>query len=334
VSVSAAIPSTSSTRNYAIVTAAYWGFTLTDGALRMLVLLHFFRLGLLALHPRLPLPALRGRGDRREPGRRLARDPLRHRADAGGRAGDADRRLPHALGRLAGLGGGALGAWVVAAQGVCGVAKDLTKTASKSAIKLTAGDASGRLFRLVAFFTGSKNAMKGVGFFAGGLLLEMLGFRGALLGMAAALALILAGVVLSLPAADGEGEGVAIGAGALREEPRREPARRRTRLPVRRAGRVVRGRAAGVPLRLRLDLHDGGRLPRPLDHRLRRRPGRGARAGAPERGRAQHGGAAARLWSLLLALVPATLAAALLSTPRGRTSSSSSASRSSASRSR
>ncbi len=32
-------------RNYAIVTAAYWGFTLTDGALRMLVLLHFFHLG-------------------------------------------------------------------------------------------------------------------------------------------------------------------------------------------------------------------------------------------------------------------------------------------------
>ena len=32
-------------RNYLIVTGAYWGFTLTDGALRMLVLLHFFALG-------------------------------------------------------------------------------------------------------------------------------------------------------------------------------------------------------------------------------------------------------------------------------------------------
>jgi hypothetical protein len=80
----------------------------------------------------------------------------------------------------------------VAAQGVCGIAKDLTKTASKSAIKLTAGDASGRLFRLIAFFTGSKNAMKGVGFFLGGLLLEVLGFRGALWAMAALLAAILA----------------------------------------------------------------------------------------------------------------------------------------------
>ena len=59
-------------------------------------------------------------------------------------------------------------AWVVVAQGICGVAKDLTKTASKSAIKLTAGEGSGRLFNWVAFFTGSKNAMKGIGFFLGG----------------------------------------------------------------------------------------------------------------------------------------------------------------------
>jgi predicted MFS family arabinose efflux permease len=89
--------------------------------------------------------------------------------------------------------------WVVLAQGICGVAKDLTKTASKSAIKLTAGDASGRLFRWVAFFTGSKNAMKGLGFFLGGLLLEALGFRGALWAMAAMLGAILVAVVLSLP---------------------------------------------------------------------------------------------------------------------------------------
>jgi hypothetical protein len=90
-------------------------------------------------------------------------------------------------------------AWVVAAQGVCGIAKDLTKTASKSAIKLTAGEASGQLFKWVALFTGSKNAMKGAGFFLGGLLLEALGFRGALWAMAGALGLVLAGVVLSLP---------------------------------------------------------------------------------------------------------------------------------------
>lgn len=95
-------------------------------------------------------------------------------------------------------------AWVVLAQGICGVAKDLTKTASKSAIKIaeTAAreeDSDGRLFRWVAWFTGSKNAMKGIGFFLGGLLLELIGFRGALWAMAAALALILFGVIMSLP---------------------------------------------------------------------------------------------------------------------------------------
>ncbi len=90
-------------------------------------------------------------------------------------------------------------AWVVVAQGICGVAKDLTKTASKSAIKLTAGEASGQLFRWVAWFTGSKNAMKGVGFFLGGLLLDLLGFRGALWAMAGLLALVLTGVLLFVP---------------------------------------------------------------------------------------------------------------------------------------
>jgi hypothetical protein len=90
-------------------------------------------------------------------------------------------------------------AWVVTAQGVSGVAKDITKTASKSAIKTTAEGGSGQLFRWVAWFTGSKNAMKGVGFFFGGLLLEALGFRGALWLMASILAIILIGVTLSLP---------------------------------------------------------------------------------------------------------------------------------------
>jgi predicted MFS family arabinose efflux permease len=94
-------------------------------------------------------------------------------------------------------------AWVVLAQGICGVAKDLTKTASKSAIKVTADQAknqgSGQLFKWVAWFTGSKNAMKGVGFFLGGLLLQTLGFQQALWAMAALLALVLVGVVSSLP---------------------------------------------------------------------------------------------------------------------------------------
>ena len=84
-------------------------------------------------------------------------------------------------------------AWVVMAQGICGVAKDLTKTASKSAIKVAekearAEDAESRLFRWVAWFTGSKNAMKGLGFFLGGVLLQVAGFSLSLWLMALMLA--------------------------------------------------------------------------------------------------------------------------------------------------
>jgi MFS family permease len=90
-------------------------------------------------------------------------------------------------------------AWVVTAQGISGVAKDITKTASKSAIKATSKGGAGQLFRWVAWFTGSKNAMKGFGFFVGGLLLEAIGFRTALWLMAGMLGFVLANVLFSLP---------------------------------------------------------------------------------------------------------------------------------------
>jgi hypothetical protein len=88
--------------------------------------------------------------------------------------------------------------WVVMAQGIAGIAKDLTKTASKSAIKATSQHGAGQLFRWVAWFTGSKNATKGAGFFIGGFLLQLIGFRPALGLMAAMLAVVLIGVLLSL----------------------------------------------------------------------------------------------------------------------------------------
>ena len=90
-------------------------------------------------------------------------------------------------------------AWVVLAQGVAGVAKDFTKTSSKSAIKASSTQDMGQLFRWVAWFTGSKNATKGAGFFIGGFLLQVAGFRPALWLMAAMLAVVLVGVALSLP---------------------------------------------------------------------------------------------------------------------------------------
>jgi len=193
------VPAVRGARDYAIVTAAYWGFTLTDGALRMLVLLHFYQLGyspftlafLFLLYEAAGVVA------------NLVGGWLATRYGIA-------RMLAVGLGTqitgflmLSALSpdwtAAASVAWVVGAQGLCGVAKDLTKTASKSAIKLTAGQASGRLFKWVAFFTGSKNAMKGIGFFLGGVLLQALGFTHALWAMAAMLALVFVGVVGFVP---------------------------------------------------------------------------------------------------------------------------------------
>jgi len=193
----------SAARNYAIVTAAYWGFTLTDGALRMLVLLHFYRLGyssvtlafLFLLYEAAGILAnLIG-------GWLATRFGITRMLTVG----LATQITGFTLLSLLDPGWTAVMsvAWVVAAQGICGVAKDLTKTASKSAIKVTQAQAkeqgAGQLFKWVAWFTGSKNAMKGLGFFLGGLLLQTLGFQASLWAMAALLALVLLGVTTSLP---------------------------------------------------------------------------------------------------------------------------------------
>ncbi len=187
------------TRNYAIVTAAYWGFTLSDGALRMLVLLHFYRLGyspftlafLFLLYEAMGVVAnLIG-------GWLATRYGIARMLAVGLATQITGFLLLSALSPSWTVVMSV--AWVVVAQGICGVAKDLTKTASKSAIKLTAGSASGQLFKWVAFFTGSKNAMKGVGFFLGGLLLQSLGFQASLWAMAGLLALVFVGVVAFVP---------------------------------------------------------------------------------------------------------------------------------------
>jgi predicted MFS family arabinose efflux permease len=187
------------TRDYAIVTAAYWGFTLTDGALRMLVLLHFHLLGYSPFMLALLFVLYEAAGVLANlVGGWLATRYGIARMLAVGLAMQIAGFL--LLSALSPSWTAAMSvAWVVAAQGLCGVAKDLTKTASKSAIKLTAGAAAGRLFRWVAFFTGSKNAMKGAGFFLGGLLLQALGFQVALWTLAGLLAAVLAGVLAFVP---------------------------------------------------------------------------------------------------------------------------------------
>jgi hypothetical protein len=98
--------------------------------------------------------------------------------------------------------------YVMAAQALSGIAKDLTKMSAKSAVKLVIpDDGRGRLFRWVAVLTGSKNALKGAGFFMGAALLSMLGFTDSLYVMAAGLGLILLTMLTSLPANLGRAAG-------------------------------------------------------------------------------------------------------------------------------
>lgn len=195
-------------RNYAIVTAAYWGFTLTDGALRMLVLFTFFKLGYspFTLAFLFLLYEAAGILANMIGGWLASKHGIKRMLIVGLSTQIIGFLILSAMNP--GWEAALLVTWVVLAQGICGVAKDLTKTASKSAIKLTEaeakGDGQGRLFKWVAWFTGSKNAMKGLGFFLGGVLLEAFGFSLALWLMAGALALVLAGVMVSLPALKGK----------------------------------------------------------------------------------------------------------------------------------
>ena len=182
-------------RQYLVVTGNYWAFTLTDGALRMLVVLHFHSLG----YTPLQIAAL--------------------------------FLFYEIFGVITNLVGGYLGArlglnrtmniglglqvlallmltvpaawltvpWVMGAQALSGIAKDLNKMSAKSSIKLLVPDnQQGTLYKWVAILTGSKNALKGVGFFLGGALLALLGFAGAVLAMAAVLAFIFVGSLVFL----------------------------------------------------------------------------------------------------------------------------------------
>ena len=190
----------SSVRNYLLVTLAYWGFTLTDGALRMLVLLHFHRLGYSPINLAFLflLYELFGIVTNLVGGWLGARLGLRVTLFAG------LALQVIALAMLTQLNPdwtpAIVVAFVMASQALSGIAKDLTKMSAKSAIKtLVPDDRQGLLFRWVALLTGSKNALKGLGFFLGGFLLSTFGFAGALWGMAGGLVVILLLSAVSLP---------------------------------------------------------------------------------------------------------------------------------------
>ena len=179
-------------RNYILVTIAYWGFTLTDGALRMLVLLYFYNIGYTPLQIAFLFLFYEVFGVITNflggwIGSQLGLKVTLY-------AGIGLQVL--ALGLLALLNPewsqtGAI-AYVMVAQAFSGIAKDLTKMSSKSAIRLVVPqEAQSSLFKWVAVLTGSKNALKGIGFFIGAALLAAVGFTPALLIMAAGLILVL-----------------------------------------------------------------------------------------------------------------------------------------------
>jgi predicted MFS family arabinose efflux permease len=180
-------------RNYAVVTGAYWADTIADGAIRVLVLFYFYELGYspFAVASLFLFYELFGIVTNLVGGYVAARLGLKATLLAG---------LGTQLTALAMLAlvpeSWLVVAYVMVAQALSGIAKDLTKMSSKSAVKLVVPeDAPGALYKWVALLTGSKNALKGVGFFLGGLLLSTVGFQSALLLLAG---LVLAGLVGTL----------------------------------------------------------------------------------------------------------------------------------------
>ncbi len=192
-------------RNYIIITGAYWGFTITDGALRMLVLLHFFNLGYSPVQLAFLFLFYEFFG-------------IVTNLFGGWLGSQMGLRVTLigglflqvlSLGLLAMLNPGwsevVSVTYVMVMQSLSGIAKDLTKMSAKSSIKvLVPKDAEGALFKWVAVLTGSKNALKGVGFFVGGVLLHATGYSGALWIMASSLLAVSLGAWLTLPSDMGQ----------------------------------------------------------------------------------------------------------------------------------
>ena len=177
----------SQVKQYLVITGNYWAFTLTDGALRMLVVLHFYQLGYSPLSIAMlflfyeifgVITNLVGGWL----GTSLGLNKTMN-------IGLAIQIV--ALAMLAVPADMLTVVYVMIAQALSGIAKDLNKMSAKSAIKLLVPkDAESKLYQWVALLTGSKNALKGVGFFIGGLLLTLIGFKGAMILMASLLAIV------------------------------------------------------------------------------------------------------------------------------------------------
>lgn len=181
-------------QTYILVTLAYWAFMLTDGALRMLVLLHFHQLGYspVQLAFLFLLYECAGIITNLLGGWVGARYGLRRTLFSG-----LSLQIVALLALTClqpGWGTAVSVSFVMLLQALAGVAKDLTKMSSKSSVKLFISDEDsnqGTVFKWVAALTGSKNALKGVGFFLGAWLLNAFSFHFALYALAALLIVVL-----------------------------------------------------------------------------------------------------------------------------------------------
>lgn len=191
------LTTSSELRQYLLITGNYWAFTLTDGALRMLVVLHFHGLGYSPLEIALLFLFYEFFGivTNLIGGWLGARIGLNHTMNLGLALQIVALSMLLVNDEMLTV------LWVMLAQALSGIAKDLNKMSAKSAIKtLLPDDAQNALYRWVAILTGSKNTLKGVGFFLGGVLLGLFGFRGAVMLMAVALVIVLLSSLISLRA--------------------------------------------------------------------------------------------------------------------------------------
>ncbi|MCW8825044.1 MAG: organoarsenical effux MFS transporter ArsJ [Gammaproteobacteria bacterium] len=188
-------------RNYLVVTGGYWAFTITDGAIRMLVVLYFHLLGYSPFEVAMLFIFYEFFGIVTNLvggwlGARIGLNLTMH-------IGMAMQVV--ALVMLTVPDNWLSVSYVMAAQALSGIAKDLNKMSAKASVKAIAGGSSdSKLFKWVALLTGSKNALKGGGFFIGAALLELTGFRGALATLAALLLAVLIITILLLPSGVGK----------------------------------------------------------------------------------------------------------------------------------
>ena len=174
-------------KQYLVITGNYWAFTLTDGALRMLVILYFHQLGYSPLSIALLFLFYEVFGVVTNLvggwlGARLGLNKTMNIGLALQIIALAMLLMPTNLLTVA---------YVMTAQALSGIAKDLNKMSAKSAIKLLVPREEGnKLYQWIALLTGSKNTLKGLGFFLGGVLLTGLGFTGAIALMTTMLAVV------------------------------------------------------------------------------------------------------------------------------------------------